>query len=390
MNARNLCVGVVVVVSAVLSPAAPGGSLAPPPGPIQPTNRFVLSQTTTPMPISITQPGSYVLTSDLIGSPGNGIEIFVDGVTLDLNGFAVDGAGSVGSGILMSFPLRDVTVRNGTVRGWGANGVDLDTGLPGASGFTVEDVTVQSCGTGLLVVQGTLEGCVAQQNQAGGIVARRSIVKDCAAYENGLAGFGDGITLLEGAKATDCVSMSNVGRGFFIGITSEAEGCSSKLNNSSGFEADGAGTIRGCISSGNSGDGFRLQGAQAIECGSEGNLGYGYTAEFGATVRASKALNNQLSGIFVGDDALIIDNQCTQNQVNGIQTNGTHARVSGNSCQHNTFDNFFLNGSVNSIYSNSASLSLGGVNYNLVTPLNDVAPISSAAAAVSPVANISY
>jgi hypothetical protein len=231
------------------------------------------------------------------------------------------------------------------------------------------------------------------RSQVDGFTGVRSIVSGCAAHESGVGGFGgSGFVLLEGSKARDCIATETQGggAGFFLGISSEAEGCSSKLNTGSGFEADSAGTMRGCIASDNAGDGFRLTGAQAIECASGINAGDGYVADLGATVRGCKALSNVGSGIVAAQDVLIVDNHCAENTLHGIQTTSTNARVSGNSCQRNTGDNFNLAGSVNSIYSNSASLSLAGVNYNLVTPFNDVAPIGPASTATSPVANISY
>lgn len=386
MNARNRCVGCVFVMSGLaIAGSAWGGSLAPPPGPIQSTSRTTLSQTLTPLPYTITQPGSYVLTSNLVGSAAaDGIMIAAQDVTIDLNGFVIDGAGATGNGNVLALPVPNVTVKNGSVRGWGNTGVQLEAGL-GSSGYHVEGLTVQDCGTGIQLSFGTVERCTVQQNQFTGLVARRSVVEHCIAYQNG----ADGIDLLETSKARDCTSSENQSLGMLVGISSEAEGCTAQANTAGGFIVDGAGIARGCIASGNTNDGFQVIGAQAIECSSEGSANDGFFVD-GGVVRQCKAVANQNDGIEALDNALIVDNQSTFNTGYGIATMGTNTRVSGNSCHRNTGDNFYLNGSVNSIYSNSATLSLAGVNYNLVTPLNDVAPISSAAAATSPVGNISY
>jgi hypothetical protein len=83
-------------------------------------------------PIVISQPGSYKLAGNLNVPAGvNGIEIAADNVTLDLNGFTVSGPGSCTygdsvqctetgdtKGIFDSTCLRELTVRNGTVRGF--------------------------------------------------------------------------------------------------------------------------------------------------------------------------------------------------------------------------------------------------------------------------------
>src|SRR4051794_34078108 len=52
-------------------------------------------------PVTISQPGSYKLTSNLtVASPtSNGIVIQADNVTLDLNGFSISGPRAFGNGI---------------------------------------------------------------------------------------------------------------------------------------------------------------------------------------------------------------------------------------------------------------------------------------------------
>src|SRR5215472_5508177 len=42
-------------------------------------------------PFTITQPGSYILTGNIVVSLGGGIEIASDNVTIDLNGFTISG-----------------------------------------------------------------------------------------------------------------------------------------------------------------------------------------------------------------------------------------------------------------------------------------------------------
>jgi hypothetical protein len=69
-------------------------------------------------PVTISQPGSYRLSSNLVvPADSNGIELTVDGVTLDLNGFAIIGSGSgTGTGIIArDSGARGVIILRGTI-----------------------------------------------------------------------------------------------------------------------------------------------------------------------------------------------------------------------------------------------------------------------------------
>ena len=63
--------GPVLVAAAVATVLwVSAGDLDPPPGVIQPTDRVQLNGQAITLPYTISAPGSYVLTSDLIGSSG--------------------------------------------------------------------------------------------------------------------------------------------------------------------------------------------------------------------------------------------------------------------------------------------------------------------------------
>ncbi len=65
---------------------------------------------------TISSPGSYYLTADLMPAGGGfGIRINVSDVTLDLNGFSIFGGLSTGSGISMN-DRDNVVIKNGTIR----------------------------------------------------------------------------------------------------------------------------------------------------------------------------------------------------------------------------------------------------------------------------------
>ena len=131
MNSRkHIVTGLFSLISlAGLAASATAGPLDPPSGAIQPTYktlseveaRIAVNATNTPGDadsiFKITQPGSYYLTGNVTGVAGAkniAIEISAANVTLDLNGFAVDGAGQSKTGVLMSGAYG--RVRNGSIR----------------------------------------------------------------------------------------------------------------------------------------------------------------------------------------------------------------------------------------------------------------------------------
>jgi hypothetical protein len=79
-------------------------------------------------PVSITQPGSYKLTANLIVPSGvNGIEISASNVTVDLNGFMISGPADTCVNLFMCSPsygirvitaAQAITIRNGTISGF--------------------------------------------------------------------------------------------------------------------------------------------------------------------------------------------------------------------------------------------------------------------------------
>jgi hypothetical protein len=105
-------------------------------------------------PVTISESGSYRLTSDLTvpDANTNAVSITADSVTLDLNGFSIAGpttctysggvscGGTEGTGTGVVAATSRVSVRNGRVRGMGSNAIEL-----GALG-RVEDVDVVSNG----------------------------------------------------------------------------------------------------------------------------------------------------------------------------------------------------------------------------------------------------
>jgi hypothetical protein len=143
-------------------------------------------------PVTITQPGSYRLTSNLSGSGGFTpplIEVTASNVTIDLNGFAlsnaVRGIDATGS---------NVTVRNGSV----FDMADISVWMRGP-GARVESVRVSGATTGGIVLTGTdglVSDSIAVAAGAWGIVVPNGTIRGCVA-----TGSGTGFNTLGGLSS---------------------------------------------------------------------------------------------------------------------------------------------------------------------------------------------
>ncbi|MBY6203515.1 hypothetical protein [Halomonas denitrificans] len=132
-------------------------------------------------PVRITEPGSYVLTSNLdVPSSSEGVEIQASQVVLDLGGHAIrsghvctgDGptcsgaAGIRGIGFgVMNFP-SSITIRNGTVQGF-----EFECMRVSGAGVVVRDLQVSDCGANGIIHfgQGLIEDTVVRNAGATGI-----------------------------------------------------------------------------------------------------------------------------------------------------------------------------------------------------------------------------
>lgn len=176
-------------------------------------------------PITIGQPGSYKLMSNLYVPDGlSGIQISADDVTLDLNGFKIIGAGTCvrdagsylvdctnatySSGIeVKGGDTHSAIVRNGTVQGFD-RGVLIKSGL-------VEGVTVKHNSTGVLV-QGSsmntarISGVNAFMNATGVRLYSHALIERCVANANS-TGFGSYMGGLNGTVIDSVASMNNIG-----------------------------------------------------------------------------------------------------------------------------------------------------------------------------------
>ncbi|MDX2145906.1 MAG: right-handed parallel beta-helix repeat-containing protein [Planctomycetota bacterium] len=328
-RATTLCT--LICSAAVLGSAAllTAGPLTPPSGPVASSYktlsevepRIAINSTntpgdsdTSPSLFKITQPGSYYLTTNVAGVAGkNGIEITASGVTVDLNGFDIVGvAGSLNGVVATVGGLEYIEVRNGSIRGWGGDGLAL--GGAGVDSSIVRDIrSSDNAGTGILAGPGTLvSGCVASSNAGAGIAASViCVVTGCSAFDNG----GSGIVASTGSTITNCTSIANFAGGFVFGNACTIIGCSAEGNGSDGIDGSIAATITNCTSYNNTGNGI--------------------SAGTGSAIRGCLSRFNALDGIRVSSGSVVLDNNCSSNGSTdgaGIHATGTDNRIERNNC----------------------------------------------------------
>lgn len=378
-----------LISAASLSGLALAGPLTPPIGPVASTHktltevepRTIINSTNTPgdadSVYKITQPGSYYLTANVTGAVGrHGIEIASSGVTIDLNGFAVIGAIGMGAfdGIgVTAGGLSGITVKNGSVRNWGDEGIDFSTFA--ASGCSVSDVTASgNVGAGISVfTSSSVHNCLASSNGSDGIQTSFGCsITNCIAASNG----GDGISGSVANAISNCTAYLNVVDGIGVGSAGVITQCASYDNTARGFTVGSNGLIDRSVASANGDRGIEGFFASVVtNCVSSNNTSHGIVGQDRCTITFNTCVRNGLSaavasGILIeGDTGRIEGNTCTENDY-GIEITGTRNLVVRSTCSGNFLANW-----------NIAANNVVGPILNRTAPasaaiLGDVAPSS--------------
>ncbi len=304
------------------------------------------------LPFTISVSGSYYLTANLNGAGLGGIDINVSNVTLDLMGFTLDGGGSTDSGIYFYGPIN-VTIKNGTVTGFGAGGIYG----PSSNYSRVLNVTALSNGS-----VGNSYGIL--------LTGNNNRVERCIAADNGSYGIYTGY----GSTVTDNLAYNNQGGGV-------SAGNGSTITGNTVYNNQGTYGLRG-------GPGSTITGNTAYSNQST----YAIYGIYGSTIIGNTAYSNQgVSGIYGSDGSTLISNTAYNNLNWGIYTTGANSikdntlhnnntsataeqgglrvgvdsRVVGNTLDSNSQNNIYVNSSDNVIKDNHVTDSTNGIFFKI-------------------------
>lgn len=342
----------IVTLVVILAGAVRAGPLDPPGAPAPTAGVLRPGTPISTLPYTITQPGSYYVTGNLTGASGqNGILINANSVTLDLNGFTLQGVPGSGTGVKVdqSGFKRAITIRNGIVRGWGDTGISAQFAIGGV----LDSLTAEGNGLFGIVVgaDSTLTHCTAVYNGATGIEVQRSTIRDCTATGNGGNGFRIGASVL-----IDCISDDNGFDGITASFSSSIQGCVVEQNGGRGIHAQSS-AVRDNRVAQNDGNGIEIE--------QNGSLVVGNSVHINSFIGAG-------SGILVSGSSSRIDgNHVTDEGGTPTQEVGINVTGSGNVVVRNT-----ARGNVD--------------NYSLTGAGGDYGPETLAATTTSPWANIAY
>lgn len=276
------------------------GELNPPEGAIESTMKTLDEvRPGTPiseLPFTIEESGFYHLTGNLTDTGGaDGIVINASHVTLDLGGFSLIGSGfGQSSGIGTESSPDNVAIRNGTLRGWGHDGIDLQfisyTKVNNVSAFDNGNAGME------LGNSAVVTNCVAARNDFEGIVTlNHALISGCSASENG----NIGISTQSWSRLLDSLAVDNGSDGIAVSDSTLITDCNTSINSGNGISVDANSYVLHNVRVGNSGS---------------------FQAGIATLYTGNRLEANVVNGNFYGSDAhLDGDNLITNNVASGNQ-----------------------------------------------------------------------
>ena len=209
------------------------------------------------VPLVIDTSGSYYLTRNMTNSAGDGISVFANDVTIDLNGFTLRGQVGTGVGILVPLPQSNITIKNGTVRNWALDGIEAVSTVNGR----YENLTLMDCGERGIQCGNfsTLKNLQCEDNGQGGVATGNDCRIRDVTVKSGL-----GIITGNDCVITDCVVYNSTGHGINFGDRSRISSCTVKQCTGIGLFTSGDGSyLQGNFLSHNS-TGMDVQGTNSV------------------------------------------------------------------------------------------------------------------------------
>lgn len=282
------------------------------------------------LPLTISTPGSYIVTANLTAT--GGILINTSNVSIDLNFYTLSGAiGNATPGIKVNGAYSNINVYNGTLQNWAESGIEATTanvshfinlhlinngedGISAGTAATLNNVTAtdndfngitsgassnisfctakENAGSGLdISSSSTLSQCNASSNSVYGIkVGNGSVISNSTSTGN----LSHGINAGTSVKINDCTSYSNVLSGFFLSSSCFAEGNVSRLNSRHGFEVTNDVNLKNNTADDNAQNGFHSTfsgGVLESNISSDNAIGFNITSTGWLIIKNSAGTN---------------------------------------------------------------------------------------------------
>lgn len=237
------------------------------------------------LPYVINDSGSYLLAGNL-SSAGDGIIINANRVSIDLGGFSLNGRPGSRDGILARGSRNSIEIFNGTIAGWGGEGIQGD----GSYTASYHDLRLSANGL-----------CGLRAGHA-------AVISNVVAQNNG----GTGIQGFEALVISDCSTAGNQGWGFELGTGSTIQACAALHNGGGGIFAESGALVRGNVSSDN---GWAAGASGDAACGA-GTLAGIAVLGTGARVDGNTVFDNAIGLQLLSAGSSVSDNLVSGNDVN--------------------------------------------------------------------------
>ncbi len=256
------------------------------------------------LPYTITTTGSYYVTDNLSGPVG--IAISSSNVTLDLNGYALSGTpGNSSEGIRVTAPHTNIVIRNGSVTGWGKEGIKAAN-------------ATNSSFTALQIVLNAFDGISAGKNNLASFIV---------ASNNNF----DGIDFGESAVVYHCTAANNLNDGIEADAGSSLLQCTARDNSQHGIRTTGPSTISQSACSDNNNHGFSCGAGSTLHQNTSSYNGFDGFYIFGASIATDNvSRNNGHHGFEFLNDCVLQSNTSSLNGWSGFYTTYSGGKIDDN------------------------------------------------------------